>query len=284
MYRQPKPVIPSADPAASHVYQGYGPDAAALGDVIRAWVVSGGETDFFLGDGPPVFNPAHDGVQLVTSHYVPFGFIGVIKQIRVAPFMPAILQDPWRAGDNLNWYSSASSDANYTPRPNGTNGLWRAPFGWEAYRDEVNAAKPRWHWSLRFIQGDIRPRQPVFDPLDPSTWYLTPDVAVPVSAYPSGIPGAVAGPEWGRQRVQALPESPLHSHLVVGEDTTIALFARWTQPAVVPYSVTWADGHVFTQYDSGTVPILPSFGQLHGYMQPTQSHSAEENATVGWGG
>lgn len=284
MQRRPTAHTPRAFPAAQQAQSGYGPDASALGEVIRAWVVSGGETDFFLADGPPSFNPAHEGVQLVAAMHIPPGFLGVLKQLRVGPYMPAVLQDPWRAGDDLNWYTSASGTATYTPRPNGTNGLWRAPFGWEAYRDAVDDPKPSWHWSLRLIQGDIRARQQPFDPTDPTTWYLTPDVAVPASAYPSGIPGVVAGPQWGRQRMQVLPEAPLHSHLIVDEDTTIALFARWQQDVVTPHSATFADGTVITTYDSGTVPILPSFGQMHGYMQPLQSHPAERNATVGWGG
>lgn len=285
MRRQPKPDHPRSYPVLRDPAQGYGPDASALGEVLRAWLVSGGETDFFVSDDPPI-NPAHSGIQLVTSHYIPAGYMGVLKQLRVAPFMPAVLQDPWRAGDALNWYSTATSDGNYLPRPNGMDGLWRAPFGWEAYRNGVAAPKPQWHWTLRLIQGDIRPQQRAFDPADPSTWYLTPDVAVPISAYPSGIPGVVAGPNWGYQRMQVLPEAPLHSHLIVGENTTIALFVQWRQDGLNPQSVSWtlADGNAYERYGDGTVPILPSFGQMHGYMQPLQSHAAEENAIVGWGG
>ncbi|MGV1080705.1 MAG: hypothetical protein ACOYD1_12810 [Candidatus Nanopelagicales bacterium] len=258
------------------------------GDIIEPFLVSGGATFFIVTNSPPTaFDPQPAGVQLVTSVYVPTGKVGFLKQLRVAPFMPTQLVDPWETSGVANAVTTWR-DFDAAPggpvRPGGRNGVWETPFGWESYFDSQSCGEqpPQWTWQLRLIKGNVakQVKQP-FSLLDVATWFLRPDLAVPLSAYPNGIPGNAPDGIWGPQRMQVIQDDALVTHVLVPEDHSLCLFTQWTQNQFQPIS---NDGETLTTYGPAVYPLLPSFGQLHGYMQAALRESSTENAKFGWGG
>lgn len=267
------------------------------GEAIEPFLVSGG-----LGYYPAIFDegtvsPAADGVQLVCAVYVPKGRVGFLKQLRVAPFMPPSLADPWttlgasgngwsyRAYDSQNIYQQDDAIV----RPAGTNGVWTTPMGWENYWNAIESEPPpRWEWHLRLVQGDISDasvRGPAnigsFDPNNYLTWYLQPNIPVPLAGYPLDIPGSAPGPRWTAQRMQVLQGDELDTHVLVPENTSLCLFTKWSQRLFQPRA---RDANGVLMYGNPVYPLGPSFGQLHGYMQVNGQPAGNQNAKFGWGG
>ncbi len=288
MRRRPIVNRESAVPAAPQLPPGQLPPNFA-GDTLEPFLVSGGATFFIETSAPPTpFLPAPAGVQLVCSVYVPFGKMGFVKQVRVAPFMPTELTDPWEtsgvgAAGLVSWRDFDSA-ALGPIRPGGTHGVWTTPFGWESYFDSFSCGEqpPQWTWQLRLVRGDVSKNRRTFSLLDPSTWYLVPDIAVPLNAYASGIPGAAPSGFWGAQRMQVIQGDELCTHVPVPPDTSICLFTQWTQNLFQPRASV--DGEPRLDYGDAVYPLLPSFGQLHGYMQAVGRPAAQDNAMFGWGG
>lgn len=271
----------------------YRNDADAMGDGVSPFLVSGGRANFLeLGEGG-LFG-AENGVQLVCSVYVPNGRVGWVKQLRVAPRLPAQLGQGWR-GVPLRFEV-------YPPgviRAPAQVGVWETPMGWESYTDNLVTPlltdAPQWRWHLTMLQGTIEnarqqvnPQNLPFDPLDPATYYLLPELAVNADAYGTGlaepsIPGSSAGAPWSGQRMQVLQADELTTHVMIPPDHTACLFARWTQTV---YQPRFVDGETLTVTDFGfnIYPLWPSFGQLLGYTQPTTTDAAQANAKFGWGG
>ena len=80
----------------------------------------------------------------------------------------------------------------------------------------------------------------------------------------------------------------LTTHAMIPENTTVCLFTTWLQEPTVPLG---RDANGLILYDPvgpgnlGEVyPLLPSYGQLNGYMQADGRDSARDNARLGWGG
>lgn len=265
-----------------------------LGDVIEPFLQAGGATFYIVTDVGVGFDPRPAGVQLCAHVYVPFGKTGFVKQVRVAPFIPPVLVDPWETSGASGTPDASTSwkgfdDTPATPvRPGGRNGVWETPFGWESYFDVAGCAEqpPQWTWELRMAQGNIvKDRPAAFSLLDPATWALVPDIAVPLSAYPSGIPGDAPSGFWGPQRMQVIQGDELTTHVVVPENHTICLFTRWTQNRFQPQAYVQTEGSVLLEPIGDSVyPLLPSFGQLHGYMQAANRKASVDNALHGWGG
>lgn len=268
------------------------PSASFEGDVIIPFLVSGGVTFFAVTDGPPVFDARMAGVQLCTHLYVPKGHVAFVKELRCAPFIPPELADPFNsngvnplaAAPNNVIASWRSFDGDPAPRAAGTNGVWTTPFGWESYWDDGSTLIPHWEWFLRLIPGDPIAARPPFSFTDASTWFLQPNIPVPLTAYPM-IPGQQPSGFFGPQRMQVLQGDKLSSHILVPENTTIALFTKWQQSAWAP-RVEWrdAEGDGEGDYGPAVFPLLPSFGQLHGYLQSMSAEPSTENARYGWGG
>lgn len=265
--------------------------ADTRGDAIRP---------FFCGDGLPHwivivgevedFDPRPAGIQLVCSQYVPQGFVGFLKQVRVGPYLPAQLGDPWATVGALgpSWRTFNSGPPAFPPdRAGATNGIWTTPCGWKSYQwaDEV-ATVIEWEWLLRVVPGDVAKLRQTFDPTDPATWAWQPLLPVPLAGYPSGIPaGAIGFGDWGPSPFQVLPDAPLQTHALVPEDSSLCLFTRWRQGTVPTEAAIWNGASVDVEDIGPSVyPLLPSYGQLHGYMQPTQSNAGQANAVAGWGG
>lgn len=267
-------------------------------DCIVPYLVCGGQTFYTLGDG---FDPREGAVQLLASVYVPRGQVGFVKEIRVAPFMPPALADPWTTtGANP---LTIPNDANWryfegpvqglgalAAAAAGTNGVWTTPFGWESYFND-GGTPPRWRWNLRFLQGSIAEvkggrKIPEFDSANPASWFLAQDVPVPAAAYAGGLPGTAPGPQWNPQRMQVIQGDKLSTHVPVPPNTTVLLFASWTQAEFTPQAQTGLSGATTeADYALSVYPLLPSFGQLHGYTQGIGSNDAtKENALHGWGG
>jgi hypothetical protein len=228
-------------------------------------------------------------VQLVRSLYVPFGKTGFLKQLRVAPFMPPVFVDPWETSGVNNTLTTWRIFPGTSPtRPGGRNGVWETPFGWESYFNSADPASfpPQWTWQLRLLQGniaDIRRTRPPFSVADPLSWYLVENIAVPLSAYPGGLPGAAPSGFWTPERMQVIQGDELTTHVIVPQNTTLCLFTSWLQGTVQPQA--GADGEdPDINYGAPEYPLLPSFGQLHGYVQSADRDSSTENARYGWGG
>lgn len=266
--------------------------ATDQGDIIEPFLVSGGATFFIVAGGPPQFDPRPSGVQLIRSLYVPFGRTGFLKQLRVAPFMPTIFVDPWETSGADNAVTSwrAFQAGGGPARPGGRNGVWETPFGWESYFDasDPDAVIPQWTWQLRLLTGDInkiRATLPPFSVADPASWYLVENIPVPSSAYPAGLPGAAPSGYWTPERMQVLQGDELCTHVIVPQNTTLCLFATWIQDPAQPWAAeVGAEGVVYQAYGAEEFPLLPSFGQLHGYLQAADREDSTENARFGWGG
>jgi hypothetical protein len=219
--------------------------------------------------------------------------VGFVKMVKAAPFKPSILH-------NASVAELVPGDLNVTlPDQNfsdSDNGWWSTPFGWEGYSSNFGEVftQPVWHWHLQLIPGqlaDIRnaSNSPPFSLLDPDSWYLVPNIPVPSSAYQSGFPGNAPG-DWPAQRMQWTGRAESGEvHIVVPEDTTVALFAQWTQGIYVP-AYQGLDGSGFLSLENNPLNgdfreiyvLGPSFGQLVGYTQPNIRGSARTNAVYGW--
>lgn len=334
------PLPPTAPVKASQFV-----NAVEQSDVITPWLVTGGVHEWSLpGDAIPVpFEPQIDGAQLVTSIFIPKGSVGFLKEIRIAPLMPSVLADvfdtagiqgqpldpnwntgggqPAQLGELFGSYRNAAGAFNTYTRQ------WETPMGWETYRSWPGNVQPfltappdpwqqqlAWQWQLTFVAGPLAAQRsanniPPFSFLDPTSWYLVNDIPVPANVYANGFPGRPVGLNWGPQRYQTIPGEPLKTHVVIPENTTLCLFARWYNqvpngqvggqtfpPLVVSFTVpspnignTVANVSLFGTVGDGFpapgVPIIgPSLGSLHGYVQPIVSRGSDENAILGWGG
>lgn len=269
------------------------PIASQVGDAQEAWLVSGGFVHhIFYGEGP---NSGPDGAQLLCFQYVPKGYVGWLKQLRVAPFCPSVLAQPWVTsgvvGGAASWVSHDATLGGGLDRPAAQNGVWSTPFGWEGYYDQadVAAVPPAWRWTLTLVQGDVGVQRNDFPPFsvgDPASWYLVPNIPVIGSiAYPQGFPGSSPGKVVPSQRMQVLQSDELTAHVMVPEDTSLCLWARWTQGLYTPRG---EDENGTIVYGDSVYPLLPSFGSMLGYMQALSSiqqpAASVQNARHGWGG
>lgn len=258
------------------------------GDGIQSFLHAGGQP-FFL-DGWPVTSAAQAGVQLLAEQFVPRGFTAWIKRLAVAPYCPPALFDPW-----AGWAANFEAFEELAPplglpfsRGAARSGLWRTPFGWESYIDSGTEARPSWRWALTMISGDIaaervRLQIPPFDILDPTSWPLVPNIAVPAQTYPEGLPGRQVPGYLAHQRAQVLPEDSFTTHIMIPENNTVLLWAYWQQSTVALR--TYAPGGVSIPFPALSVnPLGASFGMLHGYMQATDRPASLINNAHGWQG
>lgn len=285
-------------PPPRHVAPPGPPLAQTVGDPVEPFLVSGG-LGFFVFNENEGFDPQPAGVQLCASVYIPRGKQGFIKQMRVAPFCPPVFADPWltsgAANNAASWRDFGNGGVTTTSRAAAQNGVYTTPFGWESFFD-VDAAipPPVWRWSLRFVQGDalLSKATKPFDPFDIATWIFQPDLPVPAFAYPGGLPGIAPGPQWSEQRMQLVQADELTAHVPIPEDTTACLFVRWVQQRVTPRARDANGQIIYYPFGGGEFPLLPSFGQMLGYMQsmntPPQDdralNAAAYNIRKGWGG
>lgn len=296
--------------------------------LIEPFMVSGGQGYYdSVNINTDTADVGPSATQLICSVYVPRGKVGFIKEVRVAPFIQPLLVDPWltTGANGATWreFNDAGGYASFEDRPYrpaAQNGLWETPFGWESYvpasaaagdKPRVPSTQPKWVWSIRFLQSGVAAlRQqgtniPIASPTyevdgegnvtltgTAQQFYLVPNIAVPTSlVYPGGaLPGTPCAPAFGPQKVQQLPSDPLHTHIMIPENTSACLFAQWTQPALSAIYARDASG-LITMIEMPTgddaipiYPLLPSFGSLHGYMQSSVAPQSLQNAQNGWGG
>lgn len=274
------------------------PDVASdVGQIIQPWLASGGATSFphLDGEGGDELGMcAVAGTQLICAYYVGPGMTGFVKELMAFPLCP-----PQLAAQSVpvSWpvWDDGEPIAG-TVRAAAVSGYYDTPLGWESNfnADEGGAGTPpSWQWHVRLIQGDVLRDRPPFNPADATTWFLQLNVPVPSSAYQNGLPGQAP---WQAQRVQVGPREVFETHLVVREDTTICLFATWTQvsgavdaptPAFFPqqqFSNLPGGPPTIVGYGPAVFPLLPSVGRLHGYIQAAARESTVANATYGWGG
>lgn len=265
-------------------------DPAVQGDVITPFYVSDGWMMHDAIGMEGAYPTAEDGIQFICWFYIPKGRTGFIKQIRVAPYIPASLDarhGPWNQHDTTG------------DRPGPMDGYYTTPAGWENWgwkSDPEPFGTPFfWRWHLRAISGDISGKvsnaKNNFDQFDPNTWQWLPPYPMPRIAYPQGIPGRIIG-DVGPQKIQRVGNQYEDSlHIPVNEDTSITLWTEWKQIEVGPSMWLW--GYVPdppgppVQVPLGLepiVPINPSFGALIGYTQPNHSDATRKNAVDGWGG
>lgn len=287
---------------------------------IEPWMVSGGSSYFLPEFTSEYFDVRGAGAQMICSVYIPKGTVGFLKQIRVAPFRPAVFNPLFlrcfaAAGEELDlmygqWigFNPESSPSDQPTRP---SGVWETPFAWENYFDSYNlkSKPPSWRWYLRLIPGnidDLRSHKtnlpdpasvPFTEPLTAGyldSWYLVADVAVPAEVYPAGLPGSPIATPFDGQRVQVIQGDQLSAHLPIPENTTLALFCRWTQQ---PIEAVFAGSRISSE-GGGAIelearlnytgqkyfPLLPSFGSLLGYSQSSHLLPGKKNAEYGWHG
>lgn len=256
---------------------------------ITPFLVSGGQTYFTVAEGPPIFDPRPTGVQLVCSVFVPRGRTGILKQLRVAPFVAPPFADPWHGGEVRWWREMESVNLQGDPIRAGCQlGVLETPIGYESYGavDGQELLIPQWRWILKIIDGNIddlrrsRTNIPLFNITDTTSWFLVPNIPVPAAAYSAGIPGRAPGSPWGPQRVQVLQGDQLDLNIPIAEHSTLALFTTWTQEPVRSWARDKAGRKKITPDEY--YPILPSFGQLLGYTQPADRESTLRNAVHGW--
>lgn len=271
------------------------------GDAIEPFLVGGGST-YYLGpfaDNAGPIEVQSSAVQLLAYLFVPAGRTAWIKSIVAAPCVNPIFSDPWRGWDAYyNLREAGPVPRSSRDRATAQAGLWETPLAWEGYRAEsatgeapIVAAQPTlWRWQLTAIPGSLdlersKRRIAAFSLTDPSTWYAVPDLAVPAQAYSAGLPGRQINGIVGPQRFQATPSAPLVVHYAVPENTTIALWARWSQGRTTPISANGPNGELepWKSPDSA-YPLLPSIGRLSGYMQAATRAATAANAAHGWGG
>lgn len=277
------------------------------GDVIEPFQVGGGQTYYLSGwiapDSTwPYAPPQFGATQLVALQYVPKGRTAYIKRVMIAPCAPPALVDPWRGWDGTaNLFQPRGAPYDSVQRAPAQAGLWETPLAWEGYvsPSEGPVRHPKWTWIVTILNGPIeknRPQtQPPFDVTDPASWYLVPDVAVPNWVYRSGVPGRFIPGYIGPQRIQQPPSNPLPLHALVPEDSTICLWAQWTQDPIRPEGVS-QNGPI-ELFPGGIIPapppttypenvivaLLPAVGSLTGYMQAAGRDAAKTNARYGWG-
>lgn len=289
MRRTPKARRPGRVPLG--LPTSYRQDADSLGDGVVPFFESGGRANYLEIGGTQFAAP--NAVQLVTSVYVPPGRVGFVKQIRVAPRIPPVFADGWRGvALNFRWFPGPDG-----ARPAGQIGVWETPMAWESYTVnpiEYAIGLPEWWWSLTLVQGTLaaaRGQRAPFDPLDFSTQYLIPELAVDAQAYglglaaaPITLPGSSPGSPFSRQKMQILQGDQLSFHVVVPPDHTVCLFARWQQDKFPALSVLASDPEAISAHGVPTFPLWPAFGSLLGYTQPTTTDAAIANTRFGWGG
>lgn len=254
------------------------------GNVIEPFLASGGAVEF-LNFGGGENNPAGAGAQLVCSYYVPPGRVGFVKEIMCCPLVPPELGEVTVPNA---WAQYVPDGDHQAVRASERAGYYRTPLAWAAAFDTTDegGAPASWSWNLVLIPNNEVGRNGTFDITDPSTWFLTPNVAVPAHVYPQGFPGATV---WPPQVVQISPEQTFETHLMVPENTTVALFARWRQ---VQFNPTYVVVNLAADPPTSVVktlpvsvyPLLPSVGRLHGYTQAAATVPAIKNSTTGWGG
>jgi len=259
--------------------------AAVRGDKVEAFNCSGG-TPRWPGVTYVLGNPMEEGAQLLCSQYIGAGLVGFVKMIKACPFKPSILHNA-SSTELVPAISQATlfTNGNFS---DSDNGWWSTPFGWEGYTTNVELGgepPPSWEWRIQLVQGRLETIRnsanvPPFSFFDPNSWLLAPNVPVPASTYQSGFPGNPPD-NWRPQRMQWYGWESGEVHIVVPEDTTVCLFARWSQlPHNVTYQSTTGAGTVDLERE---VFILgPSFGQLVGYTQPRLRKAAGVNAVHGW--
>jgi hypothetical protein len=260
---------------------------------VQPMFASGGMA-YWLSDEGAGYFPQADGVQLVTSLYIPKGKQGFLKEIRVAPYCPAPLSDPWLTSGmvNASWRAWNRSDEGPDGQQPAMGTLWESPMGWEAAWDHNSSFPPEWRWSLRFFQGNVTTLRgqgflniPAFSIDDQDSWYLVPSIPVPAAVYAAGLPGSSIGPSWDAQRLQILPRDKVSFHIPVPQDTTVLLFTQWLQDYVWPHGEQGASPAITSQTWSDKLhPIGPSIGSLLGYTQALGSRAARANLENGWGG
>src|SRR5690349_23360905 len=239
------PLPPPAPPGAPRFEV-----ATNQADVIAPFLASGGYTFFpepaeFV---PEWVDPAGDGAQLVSSVFVPNVKVAFCKEIRIAPLKPSILTNVWNTvgifqqipdpADPFGTYEAhRESDGTFT-------GLWDVPIGWESYDTASGAAQSggyipdpwrnqlAWQWQLTLVDGPLAAIRsanniPPFSFADPVSWFMVDSIPVPASTYVNGFPGKPVGPLWGPQRYQVIPGDALQTHVVIPENTTLCLWARW---------------------------------------------------------
>ena len=284
-------------------------------DAIATFLASGGYT-FFPEPAevvPEWVTPKGDGAQLVASVYVPHGRVGFLKEVRIAPLKPSILQDVWNTV-GIYQYSGADSHGTFEAQRDldTYTALWDVPLGWESY-DVVSPGalsggyipdpwqgQLAWQWQLTLVQGPLATIKsanniPPFDFANPVSWYMVDSIPVPSSTYSGGFPGDPAGPIYGPQRYQVIPGDSLQTHVIIPENRTLCLWARWcnlVREGDIGVNLLYRQTNEATSSvyggtdlaDSLCAVIGPSVGSLHGYVQPLVSHGSNENAIVGWGG
>lgn len=263
-------------------------DPTDRGDVLVPFVASGGQTYYASGWGEAP-TPELGAVQLVCMQYVPRGRTGFVKRVMIAPCCPPILSDPWRGWDAFfNWFelSSNPNASRYRAAPHA--GIWETPLAWEGYFNS-DEAKPRWSWSLTIAQGDLLAQRASrglgpFDPADPATFWAVPDVAVPQEAYQGGLIGRAVNGHCSNIRIQAPPRAEIPVHIPIPEDSTVCLWAQWTQTPIAPLAQGPAGPLALGTGLTWIVPLLPSVGQIVGYYQTSGSEAAREHGITGWGG
>lgn len=289
-------------------------DEAALyhKDAVSPWHVSGGSS-WFLSELTSEFNDARAaGVQLVCSVYVPKGTLGFLKELRVAPFRPAVFNPALYAinseGQNFFQYIGFNPPGDSTDDPVRPSGVWETPFAWENYFDSYDREPmpPVWRWYLKILNGSIDelrshntnlPPEPIAwaEPPNPDvleSWFLVPDVAVPAAVYRGGLPGSSPGDPWDGQRVQVIQGDKLSLHVPIPENSTLCLFTRWRQKPIEAMLTKKGDFDNSRESYSGTsgeltrkiYPLLPSWGSLTGYCQSANLKAGKVNAEHGWNG
>ncbi len=103
---------------------------------------------------------------------------------------------------------------------------------------------------------------------------------MPAATYAGGYPGSALEGALPRQRMQVLQGDALDWHVGIPEDTTVMLWASWTQDTIAPRAVDSSGSPVVI--GPRIYPLLPSFGQLSGYMQRANDPRALDNARNGW--
>jgi hypothetical protein len=265
-------------------------------DVIEPWLKGGGQTYYLTGwaTSETINQPEISAVQLVAAQYIPKGRAGWVKRIMIAPCAPPVLVDPWRGWDGTANYFDPAAAAPYSQaqRAAAQAGLWETPMAWTSYFDAADggANAPRWQWHLTTINGSLAVNRaakgsPPFDVTDPTSWYLVPGPAVPVWTYRGALPGRGVNGDIGPQIIQQPPSNPLPCHILVPEDSTVCLWATWTQRPYSPILAFGANGpqDVFPTPPPPVYPLLPSVGSIAGYMQASTREASAENARFGWG-
>lgn len=268
------------------------------GDAIEPFLLGGGASYYLEPfSNPAPIEVAANAVQLLASIHVPPGRSAFIKQIVAAPCISPIFADPWRGWPaTFNERDPGPVPRSSTNRAAAQAGLWETPLAWEGYRSETGTGEAPpvplgptiWRWHLTAFPGSLdlqrsKLRIPPFDVANPASWYLVPDEAVPASAYAAGLPGKFINGYIGPQRFQAIPTAPLNVHYACPENTTICLWATWTQGRCTPIMAQGPNGPIQPWAGAAEFPLLPSVGRLSGYMQAASRPAVAQNAAHGWG-